>query len=274
MNEGHEEFVIRLADRDDLDQIMELLAEATAWLQTKGTDQWQGGQDRRPRVSRDVEHDLVWVVERRSQRDWPSRPAAVIASITIDERADPDFWTEADQVEKALYCHRMVVAREFSGRGLGIALLDWAAWRARRKQFAHVRLDAWSTNDALHLYYKNLHFDMVRKDHVPGRRSGALFERPAAVTLDTGPLLVRVGRRRRPGNREARPSLALLLLRFMILTWPLCRGLLAGRPAVGRGPYLRRIERLPPAGAAWTRPAATAVAPGAELGADLVPAVA
>src|SRR4051794_10133830 len=100
-------FFIRLADRNDLEQMMTLLAEATAWLSTKDTDQWQGGEDRNPRVATDIEHDLVWVVEHRDHDRWPSRPGPIIASITIDERADDDFWdADSDDIDNALYCHR------------------------------------------------------------------------------------------------------------------------------------------------------------------------
>jgi GNAT superfamily N-acetyltransferase len=50
--------------------------------------------------------------------------------ITLDDRADPEFWTPAEQAEPALYLHRMVVARSASGHRTGRLLLDWAVNRA------------------------------------------------------------------------------------------------------------------------------------------------
>ena len=175
-------YVIRQARPRDAQPIMELFAEATRWLAGKGLDQWQGPTDRRGTlIRRDIGVRAVWVVTHLGR---------VVATITVDDLADDDFWRRTDRVRSALYVHRMVVARSEAGIGLGAALLDWAAERARRKGRARLRLDAWATNDALHQYYKNLEFEMLRNTPVPGRGSGALFERSASVRLGIGPPLV------------------------------------------------------------------------------------
>lgn len=175
-------YVIRQARPADTGAIMGLIAEAATWLAGKGLDQWQGPSGRRRLlVRRDIEFGSVFVVIRLCR---------VVGTITVDDLADADFWREDDQVRTAHYIHRMVIARSEAGKGLGGSLLDWAAARARIQDKKHLRLDAWSSNVALHRYYTGLDFTMVRNDPVRGRGSGALFERDAQVERRTGPELL------------------------------------------------------------------------------------
>lgn len=175
-------YVIRQARPRDAEAIMGLLAEVTQWLADKGLDQWQGPTDRRETlVNRDIGVRAVWVVTHLGR---------VVATITVDHLADTDFWCSRDRVRSALYVHRMAVARSEAGIGLGAAMLNWAASRVACDGRTRLRLDAWATNDALHQYYTNLGFEMIRNTPVPGRGSGALFERAASVKLGIGPPLV------------------------------------------------------------------------------------
>jgi ribosomal protein S18 acetylase RimI-like enzyme len=175
-------YTIRRAVAADVEPIMALLDEAIAWLGELGLDQWQDNRERqRTHVLTDLSADTVYVVEREGR---------VVATITLDEFADADFWCVDDKPAAALYVHRMAVARSDRGVGLGSAMLDWAADQAEAAARTLLRLDAWQTNEALHLYYKNLGFEMVRIEPVEHRGSGALFARPASDRHDSGPTLV------------------------------------------------------------------------------------
>ena len=70
-----------------------------------------------------------------------------------------------------------MVPLEYSGTGLGSELLDWAAGRVYDAGLLWLRLDAWTTNTALHTYYLDLGFEHVRT--VATRVSGACFQRAA-----------------------------------------------------------------------------------------------
>lgn len=177
-------FPVRLARTPDLPQVVALIHEAAAWLAARGLDQWQGDEDRRrSQVHADIVAGGVWVVE---------DGGTVIATITLDEWADSDFWHHSEHVHDALYAHRMAVARSHKGLGLGSALLNWASGIAERELRSWLRFDAWSTNGCLHRYYKGLGFEMVRNVPVEGRGSGALFEREARKRAD-GPALALAG---------------------------------------------------------------------------------
>ncbi|HEY5985248.1 MAG TPA: GNAT family N-acetyltransferase, partial [Streptosporangiaceae bacterium] len=74
---------------------------------------------------------------------------------------------------------RLVVDRSYSGRGLGAQLLSWAGVRARRTHDARwVRVDVWTTNTALHAYYRRQGFMACGFCPTPGYPSAALFQKP------------------------------------------------------------------------------------------------
>lgn len=177
-----DEYTIRQAGKTDVAPVMALLDEAARWLAERGTDQWQGADERRRiQVERDVDEGTLWVVVDAGH---------IVATVTVDTFADTEFWTHDDQVDGALYAHRMAVARSHAGQEIGSALLDFAAELAEEHGRWWLRLDAWATNQELHHYYKTRGFEMLRNVPRAGRGSGALFER-AARDRSGGPPLVR-----------------------------------------------------------------------------------
>lgn len=164
---------IRRAGSRDLEAIKELQAESIAWLAAKGEDQWQPGKPRAPQdrpwsnLEASINLGTCWVAEDGGK---------VVATITIDGYADPEFWS-AEEADQALYVHRMIVARSHAGQEIGPALLSWADYQAQTANRPYLRLDAWSTNKPLHRYYQALGFTHLRTMTLPHRGSGALFER-------------------------------------------------------------------------------------------------
>jgi GNAT superfamily N-acetyltransferase len=81
---------------------------------------------------------------------------------------------------------RIVVARTYTGCGLGAALLDWAADVAQRDHGAAlIRIDVWTTNLELHAYYEGQRFTR-RPGRDPAELAGypsqALFQREADIS--------------------------------------------------------------------------------------------
>ncbi|MFB7617154.1 GNAT family N-acetyltransferase [Kitasatospora sp. NPDC056181] len=164
------ELEIRPASRDQLGEVEALLTGASEWLASRGIDQWQFP----PRRDR-----LVSAMD-RGECFLACLDGVPVATFTVDDQADPEFWEASDAPEDALYVHRMAVAREVAGRGLGGNLLDWASDRAAAKGKPFLRLDAWKTNPGLQSYYLGQGFRLVRVVDLPHRPSGALFERAVA----------------------------------------------------------------------------------------------
>jgi len=168
----------------DLDAVSGLVREAAEWLRTsKDTDQWaRPWPDRirqRERMLNDLLKGKTWLV-------WDGETVAATITVDTDEPVDLNeqpVWPERERYRSALYVRRIVVAREYAGRGLGAALLDWAALVAKRDhQAALIRIDVWTTNLELHAYYEAQRFiRLPGRDpaSLPDYPSQALFERDA-----------------------------------------------------------------------------------------------
>jgi ribosomal protein S18 acetylase RimI-like enzyme len=164
-------FRISPATGEDLDDLIRLRDDATKWLQSLDTDQWQQSwptpEGESERLRKSIEEGTTWVV-----RDCSD----AIATFAIDEAADPFLWTEAEQAERALYIHRFIVQRYYSGIGLGAKLMDLIEAWAAHDNYDWLRVDVWTTNIGLHKYYRGIGFDDVRTI-VGDYPSGALFQR-------------------------------------------------------------------------------------------------
>ncbi|MBV9160076.1 MAG: GNAT family N-acetyltransferase [Pseudonocardiales bacterium] len=165
---------------DDIVEVAAMWTRSAAWLRGKGLDQWQYPV-KWENIRRTVTDGTCWLVT-----DHDGRP---IGTITVEFKADP-YWDLSDDPDNALYVHRMVVVSGARGGELGSALLDWAARRARRAGKSWLRLDAWKSNPALHQYYLDRGFTLVRIDDNPADPSGACFQRLATVELHVGPDVV------------------------------------------------------------------------------------
>lgn len=154
--------------------------EATEWLAALGSDQWSDtGLTHlfEQRVNESIKTSETWIAE-----DDDGTPLGTIA---IDSTADPGLW-EPEELHGAYVVHRMVIDRTATGRNIGGKLIDHAVQLAQRNDRVRLILDAWTSNEELHRYYRSQGFRHVRT--VPGHStpSAALFEREVRVTTKAG----------------------------------------------------------------------------------------
>lgn len=108
----------------------------------------------------------------------------IVAIVALIE-PDPELWTPQEVAEPQTYISRLMVAEGHRGKGYGASLLEAVADQARQRGDHWIRLNCWSTNTRLHDYYKALGFRHVRTVNIPGRMSGALFERDLGANTPT-----------------------------------------------------------------------------------------
>ncbi|MEV5642201.1 GNAT family N-acetyltransferase [Streptomyces flaveolus] len=140
------------AEPHDLAKLLAFREEAAAWLSQLGTDQWQ-----RPypadKLRETIEAGHVFMV-----RDGH----VTAATITLTPDAEEGLWREEELQEPCMFVNKLTVGREYAGQNLGGRLLDWAGDRAHRAGARWLRLDAWTTNEALQRYYIAQGFRHVR----------------------------------------------------------------------------------------------------------------
>lgn len=159
----------------DAATVIELIEGAAAWLRTRGTDQWERPwptkADRDGRIVAALEQRKTWI-------GWDGSYAA--ATITTDPDSDR-YWSHEQRGEPAVYIHRLVVSRPYSGVELGAELLDWAGAVARRTHGAQwIRVSAWTTNLLLHSYYQRIGFEPCGRHPDDGYPSAARFQKRIA----------------------------------------------------------------------------------------------
>ena len=170
--------LLRPATESDEEVIIGLIDKAAAWLRTTGTDQWAepwpSEEERRGRILRSVLAGTTWIV-------WDGDlPAATLTAEPRHTQHDRPVWPEEMRQDPAVYVCRLVVSRRYAGRRLGARLLDWAGLSARRSHNARwVRVDVWTTNEALHAYYEAQGFYRCGSaDKADDYPSAALFQKP------------------------------------------------------------------------------------------------
>lgn len=134
------------ATADDLPEIRAVLIGAQAWLASRGIAQWM-----RPLPEE-------WIAAKIAAGEFLlARHEGRVVAVVRVLRSDALFWNDVAG-DDALYVHSLAVAREFAGRGIGAALLDWIGAQAKREGRSHLRLDCLAGNAALGAYYRKLGF--------------------------------------------------------------------------------------------------------------------
>lgn len=153
--------------------MLEILAEAAAWMRVRGHENWP---ERFPRhfIESHATAGELHVVE---------IDGSTVATLTL-QWSDTRIWGETDL--DAGYVHRLAVCRPHAGERLGYRLLDWAGEQVLAQGRELLRLDVVSTNARLREYYEQAGF-AYRRD-VEGEellRDGtrwpwrtSLYERP------------------------------------------------------------------------------------------------
>jgi len=150
---------------------------AAALLAQNGSDQWQYPVKL---------HNIYAAIDSRTLWLATDHKGLLVATITVDQHADPALWFPEDHPDDALYLHRMITNQSARGNEIGSALIDWASRLAVRNKLKWIRLDAWRSNRALWKYYTDRKFELVRVVDDPSG-SGACFQRDATIQLGLGP---------------------------------------------------------------------------------------
>ncbi|WP_204042137.1 GNAT family N-acetyltransferase [Acrocarpospora phusangensis] len=178
---------IRTANKADLRSILRMRGKIAIWLRSKDTDQWQSAwpdeREQAARIRAAIKANATWIICRGKRR---------VATLTIHDYDQGLLWSKTEGAGvPALYLSRMMVDREYAGRGIGAEMLVWAENYAATLGLRYLRLDAWTTNEKLHRYYEERGFETAgeipaalieeRKDLV-GYPSMRLFQRPVRAT--------------------------------------------------------------------------------------------
>ncbi|MER7077211.1 Acetyltransferase (GNAT) family protein [Saccharopolyspora kobensis] len=158
------DLLIRPARPGEQDVVLDLLAEAAAWLRDRGIAQWP---KRFPAASVRAQ---IAAGEALLVEDAARRPVAT-AVVSEDE---VELW--GSEVAPAYYISRLAVARCASGAGLGYRIIEWVSGKAAERGWPYVRLSTASNNPVLRRYYEGAGFEHVA-DPPHARWPTSLYQR-------------------------------------------------------------------------------------------------
>ena len=152
-----EPFALARATADDLDQLIELLDDVSAWLRGRGIAQWP------------AHFSIDWLAPAVAGGEtWLAHVDGRLAGTVTLSWSDP-LWPDDGA---AGYVHRLAVRRDAAG--LGRRLLDWAAAITIGAGRDRLRLDCVAWNQRLRDYYEAAGFAHCGDSEVrgaPGQRA-------------------------------------------------------------------------------------------------------
>lgn len=139
--------MVRIATAADVDSVADILAEASAWADTRGAKLWQIDELNAQRIAAEVSRGLFFVVFANDE------PAGTF-KFQLD---DPEFWPD-DPGPHAAYVHRLAVRRRFAGGRVSAEMMASAVTRASASRRRVLRLDCDSERSSLRGVYERFGF--------------------------------------------------------------------------------------------------------------------
>jgi GNAT superfamily N-acetyltransferase len=164
LNNISDRLSITLAEPPEAPLVAEILLEAAAWLEQRGTPMWRLDELAPERIAAEVAQGLFALA--RCDRD-----AAGTIRFELEDRL---FWPDVAEGEAA-YVHRFAVRRRFAGGSVSSALLDWAVRRTRGAGRPYLRLDCEASRPRLRAVYEGFGFQ-YHSEHRVGPYLVARYE--------------------------------------------------------------------------------------------------
>ena len=138
---------VRQATPQDTGTVIDILREATRWLEQSGKPMWRDDELSSSRIAADVDAGLFFVAECDGE----------VAGTVKFQLEDLLFWPDLPQ-EQSAFVHRLAVKRQFAGGRVSSALLQWAVLRTRSLGRSFLRLDCEASRPRLRAVYEHFGF--------------------------------------------------------------------------------------------------------------------
>lgn len=147
-------YIITNSDNDDLPLIYNLFENAIEFLKANNYIGWNSYDKKF--IKSDIKQGLSFKLTYDNE-------IACIFSICY---SDALIWREKE-VGNAIYLHRIVLNRNFTGEKLFSKVLEWTIQLAKDKDLTYIRMDTWAANEKIIDYYKSYGFSFVENYTTP-----------------------------------------------------------------------------------------------------------
>lgn len=158
--------VREVATEKDLESFSRILLEAAGWLEEIGQPMWTSEELAPVALCRNYE------LEEMRLGVVSGEPVAAM----VVQQSDEFFWPDVPEGE-SFFVHKLATVRSLKGRGVAVAMLNWAKVRAVEQRRAYLRLDCAADRPKLCSFYEDYGFRHVGRRQV-GPHDTAFYELP------------------------------------------------------------------------------------------------
>jgi len=163
-------YTITNATADDLPIIYHLFDEAIRFQKANSYIGWSSYD--KEFIQADIQNSLLLKIVNENE-------IVCIFSICF---TDELIWREKETGD-AIYLHRVVVNRKFTGGQLFNKVLDWTVQFAKTSNLNYIRMDTWAENEKIIAYYKSYGFSFVENYTTSGTEDLPVQHRNLHVSL-------------------------------------------------------------------------------------------
>ena len=137
------DIILRRAEKRDVEQIMEIIESAKAYMKDCGVNQWQDGYPNRERIETDIAEDIAYVLCDNGEI------CAFAAIAFTPERTYADIDGKWLNDEPYAVIHRSAVSGARRGTGCGRRLMERAEELCKTRGCKNIRIDTHRDNKSM-----------------------------------------------------------------------------------------------------------------------------
>lgn len=145
--------IIRLATLNDIEPIMQIIAQIVPVMNASGNFQWDSTYPNAAVFKNDIAKQQLWVAEVDGK-------VAGVTAITTDQQEEYKN-VGMDISQTAIVTHRIAVGLDYRGIGIAEALLNQAEVVARERGIDILRVDTNSNNKATRKLFPKLGYEFT-----------------------------------------------------------------------------------------------------------------
>ena len=151
--------IIRKAEKNELDAIMQVYKSCVSGMIAQGIDQWDKTYPNREIIEQDLEIGDYYIGLIDNE---------IVAGIKIDSVQDPTYLTIdwADKTNNFMVVHRLCSKTKVWNRGVGKKMMEFAESLAKKNNCVSMRLDTYINNPKAIKFYKRLGYNQLGHIHL------------------------------------------------------------------------------------------------------------
>lgn len=155
----------RPAKTADLNEIMQIVSQAQAFMKAQGLDQWQDGYPRREDFEKDIENGQCYLLLSEGEA------AAIVTVTTSPEPCYEDIHNGSWLTDGESYAviHRSAVNEKYRGKGIGKGIISFSENLARKSGAKSLRVDTHRDNKPMRGLLESQGFKYCGTVYLQGR---------------------------------------------------------------------------------------------------------